>query len=152
MTAVPYSIRQEAEHIFRDTLLRDQRLGLPQKVASASERTTFDTTAIDTAYLPVPWKFFESSAALWALAATYGNAIAKERFGVDQDVVVNTDMASLFLCSSLLVRVNGKSFQDSEIGARVAKYDMGPVMDPYRRLCTNVYKTKDGRFFIYMVA
>uniref|UniRef100_L7IYV5 CAIB/BAIF family enzyme n=1 Tax=Pyricularia oryzae (strain P131) TaxID=1143193 RepID=L7IYV5_PYRO1 len=120
MTAVPYSIRQEAEHIFRDTLLRDQRLGLPQKVASASERTTFDTTAIDTACLPVPWKFFESSAALWALAATYGNAIAKERFGVDQDVVVNTDVASLFLCSSLLVRVNGKSFQDSEIGARVA--------------------------------
>ncbi|KAI6308997.1 hypothetical protein MCOR34_007017 [Pyricularia oryzae] len=120
MTAVPYSIRQEAERIFRDTLLRDQRLGLPQKVASASERTTFDTTTIDTAYLPVPWKFSESSAALWALAATYGNAIAKERFGVDQDVVVNTDVASLFLCSSLLVRVNGKSFQDSEIGARVA--------------------------------
>ncbi|KAI6600882.1 hypothetical protein MCOR06_000602 [Pyricularia oryzae] len=147
MTAVPYSIRQEAERIFRDTLLRDQRLGLPQKVASASERTTFDTTTIDTAYLPVPWKFSESSAALWALAATYGNAIAKERFGVDQDVVVNTDVASLFLCSSLLVRVNGKSFQDSEIGARVAKYDLGSVMDPYRRLCTNVYKTKDGRFF-----
>ncbi|TLD31407.1 hypothetical protein PspLS_01747 [Pyricularia sp. CBS 133598] len=147
MSTVPYSIRQEADRIFRNTLLKDQRLGLPEKVATASERTSFDANAIDTVYLPVPWKFAETSAALWALAATYGNAIAKERFGVDQDVVVNTDVASLFLLSALLARVNGKTFQDSDIGARVSKYDLGSSSDVYRRLCTNVYKTKDGRFF-----
>jgi hypothetical protein len=140
---------EEVTRIFHQVLLLDQRLGLPQKVVDLASSTTFDgaTTTIASPFIPAPLKFTESSAALWALAATFGNAIVKERFGIEQQVVVNTDVASLFLASSALCRVDGKSILDPGLSARYIKYDLGHMSQLWRRLCTNVYPTKDGRFF-----
>ncbi|KAK7204241.1 CAIB/BAIF family enzyme [Myxozyma melibiosi] len=144
---MPSSISAEADSIFHNVLLTDSRLALPPSVLSAADRTTFDTDSIDAPFFPTPMKMSESSAALWALAATFANAITEQRFGVVQKVSVNTDAASLFLFSTAVVRVAGKTLQDPEIAKRYMIYDKGRSFDTYRRLATNIYPTKDGRFF-----
>lgn len=64
-----------------------------------------------------------------------------------QNVSVSTDAASLFVFSSALVNVAGKQLQDPEIAKRYVIYDKGHAFDTYRRLATNIYPTKDSRFF-----
>ncbi|KAA8618813.1 CAIB BAIF family enzyme [Pyrenophora tritici-repentis] len=60
-----YSLRKEAQRIFRQVLLPDERLQLSAKVVGLSDKTRFDAAGtMDTPYLPVPLKFSESSAAL----------------------------------------------------------------------------------------
>lgn len=57
-------------------------------------------------------------------------------------------MASLFLFSFLLVRVGGKPISDPALVARYSIYDLKAQMaTPWRRLVTNVYPTRDGRWF-----
>ncbi|KAA8618814.1 CaiB acyl-CoA transferase carnitine dehydratase [Pyrenophora tritici-repentis] len=76
-----------------------------------------------------------------------GNAIVQERFDVLQGVSINMDMASLFLMSSALATVDDKPLSDAKLAGRYLKYDLGRTFDPYRQLCTNMYRTRDGRFF-----
>ncbi|EHA46804.1 CAIB/BAIF family enzyme [Pyricularia oryzae 70-15] len=147
MTDRSYSIREEADRIFRDVLLKDTRLHLPSKVHSAASNTSFLQSTIDTPYIPVPLKFTETSSALWALAATIGSAIAKDRYNTEQKATVNTDIASLFLFSAACARVNGKTIGDPAVAARYTKYDLGRMHDPWRRFCTNIYPTRDGKWF-----
>ncbi len=142
-----YTIQKGAEDIFRRILLENDCLDLPKDVKAAAAKTTFTKDAIPDPYFPTSLKFTESSTALWALLATYGNAITKKRYGLDQTVSINSDAASLFLISSALVRVDGKPLQDPDIASRYARYDRGGMMQPWRRLCTNIYPTKDGLWF-----
>ncbi|KAI0126980.1 CAIB/BAIF family enzyme [Xylariales sp. AK1849] len=146
-TSQSYTVQQGAEEIFRSVLLENDRLNLPKDVIAAAARTTFSKGGIAEPYFPTSLKFTESSTALWALAATYGNAITKKRYDLDQNVVIDSDAASLFLVSSAMVRVGGKTLQDPDLAARYAKYDRGAMGLPSRRLCTNIYPTKDGRWF-----
>lgn len=148
-TPKAYSIRREADRIFRDVLLRDARLQLPPKVLELAGRTSFDAPGtIDTPYLPVPLRFGEVSAALWALAGTLGSAIARDRFGVAaQDVTVNTDVAALYLASCVLARVNGKPPNDPAVAQVWRRYDLGRMNNTWRRSATAIYPTSDGRWF-----
>src|SRR6266536_142197 len=91
-----YSIQTESDRIFRNVLLNDDRLQLPNGVKDVAGHTTFDAGALSEPFIPSPVKMTESSAALWALAATFANSICKERYGLEQGVVVNSDAASLF--------------------------------------------------------
>ncbi|KAI5860848.1 CAIB/BAIF family enzyme [Durotheca rogersii] len=145
-----YSIQAEASRIFHDVLLTDPRLNIPPAVVAAAARTRFDASAARRPFLPAPVKCSESSTALWALLATFGNAIAAERFpGVadGQEVVINSDVASLFLFSFLLLRVGSRPISDPELARRYAVNDTTNQMVPWRRLVTNVYPTRDGRWF-----
>lgn len=60
---------------------------------------------------------------------------------------MSSDVASLFLFSFLLLRVGGKPITDPAIAARYSVYDLTAQMTPWRRLVTNVYPTRDGRWF-----
>ncbi|KAI1178076.1 CoA-transferase family III domain-containing protein [Nemania sp. FL0916] len=144
-----YTIQKEAMRIFREVLLADPRLEIPPEVREAAERTEFDPSALSKPFLPAPVKCTESSAALWALLGTFGNAIATSRYNIKpQTCTVNSDVASLFLFSFLLVRVGGgKSVTDPEVARRYSVYDLTGQMTPWRRLVTNVYATGDGRWF-----
>ncbi|KAI8623161.1 CAIB/BAIF family enzyme [Xylariaceae sp. FL1651] len=143
----PYTIQNEAARIFRSVLLTDRRLEIPWEVNEAAQRTSFDASALSDPFLPAPVKCTESSAALWALLGTFGNAIAEQRYGVKQSCVVSSDVASLFLFSFLLVQLGGKPITDPEVVARYSVYDLTSQMVPWRRLVTNVYPTRDGRWF-----
>ncbi|KAI6086806.1 CoA-transferase family III [Hypoxylon rubiginosum] len=144
-----YTIQKEASRILHSVLLTDPRLQIPASVKAAAQRTSFDTSALQTPFLPAPVKCSESSAALWALLATFGNAIAGERYPglADQRVVVNSDVASIFLFSFLLLRVGGKPVSDPQLRKRYSVYDTTSQFTHWRRLVTNVYPTRDGRWF-----
>ncbi|KAI1152033.1 CoA-transferase family III domain-containing protein [Nemania diffusa] len=144
-----YTIQGEAARIFREVLLADTRLEIPDEVREAAERTSFDPSALSKPFLPAPVKCTESSAALWALLGTFGNAIASQRYGLaPQSCVVSSDVASLFLFSFLLLRVGGRPVSDPAVAARYAVYDLAAQMaTPWRRLVTNVYPTRDARWF-----
>lgn len=81
-TPQSYTIQKAAEEIFRTVLLENDRLGLSEDVKAAATRTTFSQSAIPQPYIPTSLKFSESSSALWALLATYGNAITKKRYAL----------------------------------------------------------------------
>ncbi|EEU33820.1 uncharacterized protein NECHADRAFT_55996 [Fusarium vanettenii 77-13-4] len=117
------SLQEESARVFHEFLLNDTRLGLPARVRELAKKTTFDAGTVSAPYIPAPLKITESSAALWALAATYANAIAHERYGIEQSVTVNTDLASLFLVSGLIPRVDGKPLTDPDLAARYAVLD-----------------------------
>ncbi|KAI1641746.1 CoA-transferase family III [Daldinia loculata] len=143
-----YTIQKEASRILHSVLLTDPRLQIPQSVQDAAQRTSFDSSALKVPFLPAPIKCTESSAALWALLATFGNAVAAERYGLtDQHVVVNSDVASAFLFSFWLLRVGGKPVSDPELVRRYSIYDTTQQFTFWRRLVTNVYPTRDGRWF-----
>jgi hypothetical protein len=103
-----YSIQEESERIFRNVLLTDQSLHLPEGIRDLANRTKFDANAISEPFLPTPVKMTQSITALWALGATIANFICKERYELDQDVVIDSDAASLFLMSSAVAKVNGR--------------------------------------------
>ncbi|KAI1086460.1 CAIB/BAIF family enzyme [Rostrohypoxylon terebratum] len=143
-----YTIQAEASRIFRSVLLADSRLQIPEHVEAASRRTSFDSSALASPFLPSPVKCTELSAALWALLATFGNAICADRYGLDdQRVVVNSDVASAFLFSFWLMRVGGKSVSDAELVRRYSVYDTTNQFTFWRRLVTSLYPTRDGRWF-----
>ncbi|KAI1500305.1 CAIB/BAIF family enzyme [Biscogniauxia marginata] len=143
----PYTIQSEASRILHTILLPDARLSLPPSLPITAKRTTFDPSSLSTPFLPAPLKCTESSAALWALLATLGNYIVETRWGVKQDVQVNSDAATLFLTSFLWLRVGGQTIADPELARRYSVYDTTQQSGPWRRLVTNVYATRDGRYF-----
>ncbi|KAI0880713.1 CoA-transferase family III [Annulohypoxylon maeteangense] len=143
-----YTIQKEASRLLTSVLLTDARLQIPESVKSASKRTSFDPSALATPFLPAPIKCTELSTALWALLATFGNAICAERYGLsEQKVVINSDVASIFLISFWLMRVGGKPISDSELVKRYSIYDTTNQFTLWRRLVTNLYPTRDGRWF-----
>ncbi|KAI1204460.1 CoA-transferase family III [Annulohypoxylon truncatum] len=143
-----YTIQAEASRILNSVLLTDSRLQIPESVKTAAQRTSFDPSALTTPFLPAPIKCSESSTALWALLATFGNTICADRYGLtDQNVVVNSDVASIFLISFWLMRVGGKPISDPELGKRYSIYDTTNQFTFWRRLATNLYPTRDGRWF-----
>ncbi|EUC42111.1 hypothetical protein COCMIDRAFT_39817 [Bipolaris oryzae ATCC 44560] len=91
MEPKPYSVSREADHIFCEHLLKDKQLRIPEKI----------------------------SAALWALATTFGNAIVRERFGVSQTACINADIASLFVMSVIIATVDEKPVYHPEIIPRL---------------------------------
>ncbi|KAI0189858.1 CAIB/BAIF family enzyme [Astrocystis sublimbata] len=142
-----HTIQAEAERIFRAVLLTDPRLEIPDEVRDAATRTSFNASTLSKPFLPAPVKCTESSTALWALLGTFGNAITARRYGISQSCVVSSDVASLFLFSFLLLGVGGKPISDPAIVARYSVYDLTAQMTPWRRLVTNIYPTRDGRWF-----
>ncbi|KAI5920978.1 CAIB/BAIF family enzyme [Camillea tinctor] len=143
----PYTIQSEAARILHTILLKDPRLALPSDLPTTAERTSFDPSSIQTPFLPAPLKCSESSAALWALLATLGNHITQRRWGLTQRVTVSSDVATLFLTSFLWLSVGGKRVSDPGLMARYNAYDTTAQAGAWRRLVTNVYATRDGRYF-----
>ncbi|XEV00965.1 hypothetical protein FSHL1_006252 [Fusarium sambucinum] len=143
-----YSIITESSRILNEVLLRDPKLGLPDSFIKAAEKLKF-VNEDDQPFVLTPLKITESSTALTALVATAANVAASERYDIDyQEVEINTDLATLFLESVLLPTIGGKSFvQNPSMLAEFAKMDVHQMSKPIRRFATNVYRTKDGRWY-----
>ncbi|KAF5583992.1 acyl transferase carnitine dehydratase [Fusarium pseudocircinatum] len=143
-----YSISTEATRILNKVLLQDPRLQLPDSFVKAAEKVNF-VGEDDQPFILTPLKITESSAALNALVATAANVVAAERYGINyQNIEINTDLATLFLESVLLPTIGGKPFiQSTKMLAELAKMDLHQMSKPIRRYATNVYRTKDGRWY-----
>uniref|UniRef100_A0A060T306 ARAD1A05390p n=1 Tax=Blastobotrys adeninivorans TaxID=409370 RepID=A0A060T306_BLAAD len=142
-----YSIQSESEKIL-GSLVKDSRLPIPEEARKLADRTKFPKeNVVNDPFMPMPLKISECSSALWGLIGTLGNAIQKERYGIDQDAIVNTDLATLYLLSAPIATINGVGLREPEVAQRFAQFDLGNMAETYRRLATNVYRTKDGRYF-----
>ncbi|KAM6534659.1 hypothetical protein FALCPG4_004285 [Fusarium falciforme] len=143
-----YSVQDESYRILREHLLDDSRLALPPSFAEAAEKITF-TGDDPKPFVPTPCKITESASSLTALVAAAASAIAADRYGIDyQDIEVNTDLATLFLESVMLPTINGKMFlQNPQLMAEIKKGDLYDNQKAIHQQSTNVYKTKDGRFY-----
>jgi hypothetical protein len=93
----PYTIQSEAENIFHSDLLPDTRLHLSTGLKDVVSRMKFDDTTNKESFVATPVKMSESIT-LWALGTTISNLICKERYGIDQESVINSDIANLFIC------------------------------------------------------
>ncbi|KAL1619280.1 hypothetical protein SLS56_010170 [Neofusicoccum ribis] len=143
-----YSVQEESQRIFRERVLADASLGLPASFAAAAAKVRF-VGDDPKPFVPTPCKITESAAALSALVAAAASAVAADRYGIDyQDVEVNTDLATLFLESVLLPTVGGKPFLlDERLQREFKKGDLYEMNKPIHQEATNVYQTKDGRWY-----
>ncbi|KAF2135831.1 uncharacterized protein K452DRAFT_303256 [Aplosporella prunicola CBS 121167] len=144
-----YNVQEESKRIFQERVLGDaERLGLPDSFLEAGKKIRF-TGADSKPFIPTPCKITESASALTALVSAAASAVASDRYGIEyQDVEVNTDIASMFLLSILLPTVKGQPFiQNEQLKKEMAKGDLYVMGKPIHQEATNVYQTKDGRWY-----
>lgn len=145
-----YTVSGEATKIV-NTLAADPRLQFPEDVIAQIARTKH-VSAIGTAkpILPTSLKLTETSVALWTAIAGFASAIINDRYGAEnqQAVTVDIDRATTNLVSFVLVQFNGKSLLDPSLLPRHSLYDFrNTIGDRYRKHATNIYQTKDGKYF-----
>ncbi|KAF2494190.1 CoA-transferase family III [Lophium mytilinum] len=149
-----YSVPQEAKALFENGILKNPLIAptLPTEIASCAEHIHFEGN--DKPSIPINWRFAESIASLKGLEAAMINVLLKRKYGIEPPkVVINTDHAQLFIMSALIWTID----PDGEKITRAS----GPEYDKYirnrdlhdqalgfhRQSATNIYRTKDGRFF-----
>ncbi|KAK8080765.1 hypothetical protein PG997_008583 [Apiospora hydei] len=160
VTATRYSVPAEAESLFRKGVLGHPLIekNLPGGAIEASKTIRFEGS--DEPSLPINWRFAESIAALKAYEATVINVLLQRKYGVEKpaEVVINTDHAQLFIMSTLLWTLDPSgdklapsSFVAPSTQKLMAEYfpdwDKHQMSTPYRGSVTNIYKTKDDRYF-----
>lgn len=143
MTISTYSVPAVAREIF-EQLLADERLNLPQAVKDAAPNVTFEGS--DLPFLCVPFKFAEGIAAVKGLEAAFAIAIGQERFGKTAHAVVNTDHAALFTFSGFTASVDGLGPSEAASKYMRSCDTFSAQKDRYKRLATNIYRTRDGRY------
>ncbi|KAL4899464.1 hypothetical protein BDW74DRAFT_189075 [Aspergillus multicolor] len=144
-----YSVQAEAARVLEEHLLNNAAIGVSDSFKEAAKKVKF--VGDSSPFIPTPLKITESSSALNAYVAAIASAISKNRYGIDyQDIVVNTDVASLFLMSIILPTVGARgtpALQHPTITKELAKGDLYQMQKPIHQQCTNVYQTRDGRYF-----
>lgn len=82
-----YSLSAESKKALQK-LLNDPALHFTDDVKKASEKIKY--LGREEPWLPTPYKFTETISAFSSAAAAGAAVIAKERYGIDQDITVNT--------------------------------------------------------------
>lgn len=126
---------------------------IPLELQSLAKYARFEGSSNPS--IPVNWRFAESISALKALEATMLNYLITRKYKTEPtDVTINTDHASLFFMSPMVVRIikdrNPVPIDPSskEIQAAFPNMDLHrSYVSHHRALATNIYKTKDGRFY-----
>ncbi|CAA7257389.1 unnamed protein product [Cyclocybe aegerita] len=149
-----YSVPLEAHDLFWRGLINNPlHASAPKEMREAAEHVKLDGSPSPT--LPIVWRFAESISAIKAFQASMLNVFLQKKYGVDyQDIRINTDHAQLFIMSVIVATVDPDGEKIAYIDANYAKYY--PDGDLYHGQgkrtkfsddCTNIYRTKDGRFF-----
>jgi crotonobetainyl-CoA:carnitine CoA-transferase CaiB-like acyl-CoA transferase len=159
MTSENYSVPEEAMKVFQQGIVNNPLLQhLHKELDSVSHLVKYQGS--DFPKVPINWRFCESISALKGLEASMINIINKKKYNAEpQAVLIDTDHANLFYMSVLLFTIDP---QGRQLGAmsiidpskREEYFRFFPDQsfhnsnsNPYQIACTNIYKTKDGRFF-----
>lgn len=159
-----YSVPAEAAALFHEGILKNPKIGrdLPSEASLCATKIKF--VGSDSPSIPINWRFAESISSLKGLEGTLLNCLLMRKYNVPpQQITIDTDHAQLFVMSTLLWTIdpataenpNGANLTtsiDEETVQKIAKYF--PSWDKHRQTatfhrasCTNIYKTKDDRFF-----
>jgi hypothetical protein len=144
-----YNINEESSRILRNVLVTDPGLDIFPSIKEAARKVQFTGGGDGKPFVPTPLKMTESSAVLNGLVSAAASAVAADRYGIEyQDVEVNTDLATLFLESVALPTIDGKSFNaNPHMQKELGSMDLHDQASPIRRYATNIYQTKDGRWY-----
>ncbi|TVY64744.1 Succinyl-CoA--L-malate CoA-transferase beta subunit [Fusarium oxysporum f. sp. cubense] len=141
-----YTIQAEARRIFEKIVL-DQRLQLPEEARAFASKVNFEGDETQPFY-PTPFKCAETQAALLGYLGTFAAAISKSRYGLDQEVSIDVAQALLAGLGALFMRCEDAWLTSSDkMVAAVKRWDHGQTRELYRQLATNIYKTKDNRWY-----
>lgn len=151
-----YSLKAEAAKVLAK-LINDPALQFSQQVQDYAAQIQYKSYAgIDKPIIPSSLKFTESSAGIWGAIGALSQAIVAQRYGaaeaaqrLDNQVVVDLDRATTNLISVGLVSFDdNKTFLHPEVRRRWVRYDKKEnLSELYRTLVTNIYQTKDGKYF-----
>ncbi|BCS23627.1 uncharacterized protein APUU_40071S [Aspergillus puulaauensis] len=137
-----YSVPKAAESLLLEGILQNPvlRHNIPTDASAFAEYTKFSGS--DKPSVPINWRFAESISALKGLESLWLNALLKAK-----------DHATLFFMSCLVLDVVGKDGKPenpnlSSMQRALSVFPMNRGESPvYRGAATNIYKTKDGRFY-----
>lgn len=87
-----YTIQQGAKELLQ-TLISDDRLLIEPAVKKLTKTIKF--TGWEEPFVPCPAKFTESASAFGGLVAAAAIAVAKDRYGVEQEATVDTYVSFL---------------------------------------------------------
>ncbi|KAK0621953.1 CoA-transferase family III domain-containing protein [Bombardia bombarda] len=161
VVAGAYSVPSEAKALFENGILKNPLIekDLPAGALEAARHISFEGS--DSPSLPINWRFAESISSLKAYEATVLSALLQRKYGVGPvDIKINTDHAQLFIMSSLIwvldpggANLSPAIWHKPESRAAIEKHfpnwdkNDGLGGGPYKGATTNIYKTKDGKFF-----
>lgn len=141
-----YTLQGEAKRIYQG-IVDDPRLKCPEEVKALADQIQFigDETQ---PFFPVPHKCAEAQAGLLGYCALLALAIGKDRYGVDQQCQIDVAHSLMNGLAATFVRSEGNWLSFSpKMMAAVQRWDHGNTRELYRQLGTNVYQTKDGRWY-----
>ncbi|KAF3911733.1 hypothetical protein AA313_de0205210 [Arthrobotrys entomopaga] len=156
-SAEAYSVPQEAWEVLQKGILENPLLGnIPAELKSFTKNLHFEGNSKPS--IPVNWRFAESITALKGFEALMLNLLITRKYNTQPvDVTINTDHASLFILSPVIAQIikdgkptpllssSGGNTDLDRLFPNEDKHDSGP--SPYRGRATNIYETKDGRFY-----
>jgi crotonobetainyl-CoA:carnitine CoA-transferase CaiB-like acyl-CoA transferase len=154
-----YSVPNEAKDIFENGILNNPLVPtLPVEIKDAAKLVSFSGNPQPS--IPINWRFAESAAALTAFQASMLNVLRIRKYKDQCEIAkvdINTDHASLFFMSPFLAKVvedgQMKPWPLSDTKTIETKYGIKntdlhhSTASLQRALATNIYKTKDGRFY-----
>ncbi|KAL4869736.1 hypothetical protein BDV12DRAFT_184890 [Aspergillus spectabilis] len=157
MSLENYSVPNDAAKLLREGILQNPLLteNIPEGASTLAAFVKFSGNAKPS--VPVNWRFAESISALKGLEALWLNALLKAKYNREPvNMHIDTDHATLFVMSTLLVDVvddQGKPLNPSLSPIeRLVQIFPTPGEDLgqgslHRAAVTNIYKTKDARFY-----
>ncbi|KAJ9602060.1 hypothetical protein H2200_013420 [Cladophialophora chaetospira] len=152
-----YSVPAESEKLLAAELLENPKIAkdIPSEAKDFVSRIKFTGTHLPS--IPINWRFAESAASLKAFEACIISAFVKRKYDVElKGAEINTDHAQLFFMSTLVWQIHPDTDHVITANLRgqeklfelIPNYDFHKMgSSPFRQAATNIYRTKDDRFF-----
>ncbi|KAF8886798.1 CoA-transferase family III domain-containing protein [Infundibulicybe gibba] len=157
-----YSVPIQAKDLLIHGIINNKlHSSAPPEIREAAELVEY--VGNSRPVIPINWRFAESISAIKGFQSAMLNVLIARKYGVEyQKPVINTDHAQLFIMSVFLPVIDphnskvkpfdGGQFEKEPDKGRYEDYfpncdKHGMTGPPLTNLCTNIYKTKDGRFF-----
>ena len=152
-----YRVPQEAQKLFEYEILNNPLIpSMPPEIKEAGKLVHFSGN--DLPNIPINWRFAESISAMKAFEASMLNVLRNKKYGAGlSEVNINTDHASLFFMTPFLTQVVDSNGEEKKLDAfqtkQMVQYGFkncdlhSSSASLHRILATNIYKTKDERFY-----
>jgi crotonobetainyl-CoA:carnitine CoA-transferase CaiB-like acyl-CoA transferase len=152
-----YSVPEASFQVLIDGILNNPKTKAPDYVKALASNVHFKGT--DSPSIPINWRFAESISAIKAYEGLSLAALISQKYKTEAPVVtIDTDHAQLCIMSPMIlsyqratdkqpVSLNHPDFQKitNQHFKDMDKYQC--IVFPWNSLATNIYKTKDGRYY-----
>lgn len=155
-TSSSYSVLSESRKLLLHALLDHPKIkkDIPHEAIKFASHIVFH--GADLPSIAINWRFAESVASLKALEACMISTLVKRKYDVElSGAQINVDHAQLFFMSALVWTIHpdtkhsiGSGKNMDKLDEIIPNYDFHKMWsNPYRTCATNIYRTKDHRFF-----